>query len=286
MYPGTNWMFSWNQTPTTWPNQQSAPWPNQSSAPWPNQTPAPWPNQSPAKWPNQTNGTTGCSNGPPVSITNHNYYPACSHAPAGSAPAPAWNTQPAVAVPAPPATSLLHPTLCSTPFTYPHLSWSIGRTVSTARICTRANADHALSNTELTTQAVHPSISAIRIHVSALREWEAYWGPIIVPQLTSQGIRFQDVLQGIFSYFQTPLTRVEIRRLGTYRDLVDWQAERRARELPNGGVSSEVERNRGLLRIDLVWAVIGGVKFAGMQFAVMQQVGGWSTGEFLLNLTN
>ena len=62
-----------------------------------------------------------------------------------------------------------------------------------------------------------------------------------------------------------------------------WQAERRAGELPTGGVSSEVERNRGLLRIDLVWAAIGGVKFSGMNFAGTQ---GRNTGEFSLNLMN
>jgi hypothetical protein len=148
---------------------------------------------------------------------------------------------------------------------------------------TQANAERALYDAELTAQAVPPSISEIRIHVSALREWQGYWGPIFVPQYsTSQGIRNEDVLQGIFNYFQTPLTLFEINRLPhAYQDLVGWEAERRARELPNGGVSSEVERNRGLLRIDLVGAAVGGVQFAGMQLG-----GGWNTGVFSLNLTN
>ena len=305
----SNWIPWWNQT-TAWPNQQSAPWPNQSSATWPNQTNAPLP--SPCH-------NTCATNGFPVSVTNNNYYPVCSHTsacvtnvplpvawptvpvyctplvptvpltpvalpavalPAVAWSAPAWNTPP---VTASPTTSSLHPMLCSTPAAYPHLSWSIERFVSTARICTQANAERALFDAELTAQAVPPPISEIRIYVSALREWHGYWGPIVIPQYSiSHGIRNEDVLQGIFNYFQTPLTLVEIGRLyHAYQDLVSWEAERRARELPNGGVSSEVERNRGLLRIDLVGAAVGGVKFAGMQL-----VGGWNTGIFSLNLTH
>ena len=307
---------SWpNQTPTTWPNQTPAPWPNQSSATWPNQTNTPLPN------PCHHTCATPCSNGFPVSVTNNNYYPVCSPAstcvanvplpvacptvpvyctplvptvpltpvalpavalPAAvcSAPSPAWNTLP---ITASPTTSSLHPMLCSTPVAYPHLSWSIERFVSTARICTQANAERALFDAEMAAQAVPPSISEIRIHVSALREWQRYWGPIVVRQYsTSQGIRNEDVLQGIFNYFQMPLTLVEINRLHhAYQDLVGWEAERRVRELPNGGVSSDVERNRGLLRIDLVGAAVGGVKFAGMQ-----PVGGWNAGVFSLNITN
>ena len=280
-----------NQQTTTWPEQQSASYPNQSSATCPNQTNPPLPNQADSPFLNQTNSplpnpghhtcATGCSN--PVFITNNHYYP---HASAYVANVPLPVTWPTVPVPAP-ALLWLHSMLSSTPVTYPHLSWSIGRPVSTARICTQVNPERALSDAELNAQAVHPSISAICIHVSALREWQRYWGPIVVPQLTSQGIRNKDVLRGIFNYFQVPLTRSEINRLRrAYRDLVRWQAERRAGELPNGRVSSEVERNRGLLRIDLVWAAIGWVKFSGMNFAGMQLVEGWNTGEFSLNLAN
>ena len=86
------------------------------------------------------------------------------------------------------------------------------------------------------------------------------------------------MLGGIFNYFQTPLTDFEFGRL-YHQDLVRWQAERRARELQNGGVSSDVERRRGLLRIDLITAAVGWVKFAGMQ-----PVGEWIMGNFLLNL--
>ena len=311
------------QQSASYPNQSSATCPNQTNPLLPNQADAPFLNQanSPGPLPNRDHHTcvAGCSNGSPVFVTNNNYYPhpsayvanvplpvtwptipvyfvpsdsvipvalpaVASPVAAWSAPAPAWNAQPTVPGPAPPAPVWFHPMLSSTPVTYPHLSWSIGRPVSTARICTQVNAERALSDAELNAQAVHPSISAIRIHVSALREWQGYWGPIVVPQLTSRGMRNKDVLRGIFNYFQAPLTRFEINRLHrAHRDLVIWQAERRAGELPTGGVSSEVERNRGLLRIDLVWAAIGGVKFSGMNFAVMQ---GWNTGEFSLNLMN
>ena len=166
----SNWIPWWNQTttvspylaPASWPNQTPAPWPNQSSATWPNLTNAPLPNPC-----HHTCATTGCSHGFPVSVTNNNYYPVCSPAstcvanvplpvacptvpvyctplvptvpltpvalPAAvwSPPSPAWNTLP---VTASPTTSSLHPMLCSTPIAYPHLSWSIERFVSTARI--------------------------------------------------------------------------------------------------------------------------------------------------------
>ena len=312
------------QQSASYPNQSSATCPNQTNPPLPNQADAPFLNQANSPLPNPDHHTcvAGCSNGFPVFVTNNNYYPhpsayvanvplpvtwptipvyfvpsdsvipvalpaVASPVAAWSAPAPAWNAQPTVPGPAPPAPLWFHSMLCSTTVAYPHLSWSIGRPVSTARICIQANAERALSDAELNAQAVHPSISAIRIHVSALREWQGYWGPIVVPQLTSQGIRNEDVLRGIFNYFQAPLTRFEINRLHrAYRDLVIWEAERRAGELPTGGVSSEVERNRGLLRIDLVWAAIGGVKFSGMNFAGIQLVEGWNTGEFSLNLMN
>ena len=91
------------------------------------------------------------------------------------------------------------------------------------------------------------------------------------------------MLQGIFNFFQTPLMRVEVACMHpSHRGRVMWEAERRARELPNGGISSQVERNKGLLRIDLVRAAAGGSNFAGMQ-----PMGGWThTRDFSLNLTN
>lgn len=91
------------------------------------------------------------------------------------------------------------------------------------------------------------------------------------------------MLQGIYNFFQTPLMRVEVASMHlSHRARVMWEAQRRARELPNGGISSQVERNKGLLRIDLVRAAAGGLKFAGMQ-----PMGAWTHArDFSLNLTN
>lgn len=307
----SNWIPWLNQSSAVWPNQAPAVWPNQPSAPWPNQTHAPLANPCPHL-------TPGCCNGFPVSVTNNNYYPVCpntsayaAHVPlptawptapgywalvtTGPIPAPvalpvvawngqvpAWNAWSAAPGIAPPSAPTLHPLLCGTPVAYPRLSWSIGEFVSSAQICSDPNTQRSLTSAELIGQAVPPSISEIRIRLShrSISDWQEYWGPIVVTRYSSQGIKLEDALQGIFNFFQTPLMPVEVAGMHpSHRGLVMLEAERRARELPNGGISSQVERNKGLLRIDLVRAVAGGLKFAGMQ-----PMGG--SRDFSLSLTN
>ena len=314
----SNWIPWWNQSSAVWPNQAPAVCPNQPSAPWPNQTNAPLPNPChrltpgcngfplsvtnnnyypacfnmpacaahvpfPAAWPTALGYSAPVPTGPiPAPVVLPADVPS---AVAWNAPVPAWNAWPAAPAIAPPSAPTLHPMLCSTPVAYPRISWSIGEFVSSARICTHPNIERSLTDAELTGQAVPPSISEIRIRLNhrLVSEWQERWGPIVVPRYSSQGIRLEDVLQGIFNFFQTPLMRIEVAGMHPYHQgRVMWEAERRARELPNGGISSQVERNKGFLRIDLVRAAAGGLKFAGMQ-----PMGGWThVRDFSLNLTN
>jgi hypothetical protein len=318
--PTTYNNFQWPSNWTPWWNQPSTVWPNQPSAPWPNQTNAPLANPYHPRAPGRSNGfpvSVTNSNYYPVWP---NAFACATHVPllaawptapgywaapiptgpipaplvlpaaappvvAWNTPVPAWNAWPAAPSTAPRSTLTLHPMLCSTPVAYPHLSWSIGQFVSSAQICTHPNSERSLTDAELIGQAVPPSISeiCIRLNHRWVREWQERWGPIVVPRYSSQGIRVEDVVQGIFNFFQTPLMRVEVLGMHpSHRGHVMWEAERRARELPNGGISSQVERNKGLLRIDLVRAAAGGLKFAGMQ-----PMGGWTHArDFSLNLTN
>lgn len=101
--------------------------------------------------------------------------------------------------------------------------------------------------------AMHPSTPSVTIVYNATTLWApGSWGPIAIDKRSSGGqVLFEDILDAIYDFFQTPLVWNEADAFK--RDLPEaWQQmkrafQRRCREFPG---LSEVEHRNGMRRVD------------------------------------
>ncbi|KAF8965240.1 hypothetical protein BDZ97DRAFT_1812816 [Flammula alnicola] len=167
----------------------------------------------------------------------------------------------------PPPPLLLHYQLLynpNDPFAGPEILWDLVHPPGYARVRDRSFFKR-WKKPELSSDALHPSVEKLWILSDhpVLAYWMGRWGPIVV---RSEKITIEDVLQGIYTYLRTPLTREDLREVNSIpgnRKNLRYARDQRAKD------SHEIEAvviAHGYRRVDIVGGHRG---FQGMRVAVL-----------------
>ncbi|KAG6328873.1 hypothetical protein ID866_10216 [Astraeus odoratus] len=144
----------------------------------------------------------------------------------------------------------------------PQLEWDVSTPPSTARRITGAHVNLPLDASDGGSRgsgisgdpATAPSFNRILV-LCDVGMMNHLWGPIVVEPERGETVTVRDLLDGIYAFFQIPLTRAEVEHissLGTdnYHRLVDAYRKRTTENQPRVRGLREWEWRQGLRRVD------------------------------------